>query len=69
MQILLNYVQVQCCLLSAPILHAENGRGCMLQNCIVKQCFWIQIKFITKDSNALHTIIAIIKLKLNEVIN
>ncbi len=27
---------------------------------IVKRCFWIQIKFITEDSNAIHTIITII---------
>jgi hypothetical protein len=27
------------------------------KNTIVKQCFWIQIKFITEDSNAIHTII------------
>jgi hypothetical protein len=25
--------------------------------CIVKQCFWIQIKFIAEDSNAINTII------------
>jgi hypothetical protein len=36
---------------------------------IVKRCFWIQIKFITEDSNAIHTIITTILLKLNEAIN
>ncbi len=28
--------------------------------CIVIGCFWIQIKFITEDSNATHTIITTI---------
>jgi len=36
---------------------------------IVKQCFWIQIKFITEHSNSIHTIIITRLLKLNEVIN
>jgi hypothetical protein len=26
---------------------------------ILKQCFWIRIKFITEDSNAIHTIITL----------
>ncbi len=34
---------------------------------IVKWCFWIQIKFITEDSKAIHTITTTIQLKLNEV--
>jgi hypothetical protein len=35
---------------------------------IVQRCFWIQIKFITDDSKAMHSIITTILLKLNEVI-
>jgi hypothetical protein len=27
---------------------------------IVVRCFWIQIKFITEDTNAIHTIITTI---------
>ncbi len=36
---------------------------------IVKQCFWVKIKFNTEDSNAIHTIITTRYLKLNEVMN
>jgi hypothetical protein len=28
-----------------------------LNTSIVKQCFWILVKFISEDSNAIHTII------------
>jgi hypothetical protein len=40
----------------------------LLNIIIVKQCFWIQIKFNTEDSKAIHTIITTISLKLNKVI-
>ncbi len=36
---------------------------------IVEQFFWIQIKFTTEDSNAIHTTVTTRQLKLNEVIN
>ncbi len=39
------------------LLIKEKGEEIVLKLCIVKWGFWIQIKFITEDSNAIHTII------------
>ncbi len=43
-----------------PILHCLGIGSSVSDIHIVKQCFWIELKFITEDSNAIHTIITTI---------
>jgi hypothetical protein len=45
---------------TAVMYEGRNKLLCLSLGNIVKQCFWIQIKFITADSNAIHTIITTI---------
>jgi len=40
--------------------HTADFWALFSYDCIVKRCFWIQIKFNTKHSNAMHTIITTI---------